>query len=52
MTCNYTTVKTSYLMAIHRSSSSSVPFTPCGAQDIHDELPSIAIFSYPLDLIP
>jgi hypothetical protein len=51
MTCNYTTVKTSYLMAIHRSSS-SVPFTPCGAQGIHEELPSIAISSYPLDLIP
>jgi len=33
-------------------SSSSVPFTPCGAQGIHEELPSIAISSYPLDLIP
>jgi hypothetical protein len=34
------------------SSSSSVPFTPYGAQDIHEELPSVAISSYPLDLIP
>ena len=27
-------------------SSSSNPFTPCGAQDIHEELPGIAISSY------
>jgi len=30
---------------------SSNPFTPCGAQGIHDELPGIAVFSYPLDLV-
>jgi hypothetical protein len=30
----------------------SVPFTLCGAYGIHEELPSIAVFSYPLDLIP
>jgi hypothetical protein len=34
------------------SSSSSVPFTPCGAQGINEELPSVAISNYPLDLIP
>jgi hypothetical protein len=28
-------------------SSSSVPFTPCGAEGIHEELPSVAISSYP-----
>jgi len=32
--------------------SSSSPFTPCGAQGIHEELPSFAISSYPLDLVP
>jgi len=32
--------------------SSSSPFTPCGAQGIHEELPSVAISSYPLDLVP
>ena len=32
--------------------SSSVPFTPCGAQGIHEELASTAISSYPPDLIP
>jgi hypothetical protein len=31
---------------------SSVPFTPCGAHGIHEELPSVAISSYSLDLIP
>jgi hypothetical protein len=34
------------------SSSSSVPFTPCGAQGIHEELSSVAVSSYSLDLIP
>jgi hypothetical protein len=34
------------------SPSSSVPFTPCGAEGIHEELPSVAISSYPPDLIP
>jgi hypothetical protein len=37
---------------IPSSSSSSVPFTPSGAQGIPEELPSVAISSYPLDLIP
>jgi hypothetical protein len=32
--------------------SSPVPFTPCGAEGIHEELLSVAISSYPLDLIP
>jgi len=32
--------------------SSSNPFTPCGAQGIHEELPSIVVSSYPLDLVP
>jgi len=35
-----------------RSSSSSDPFTPCAAQGIHEELPGIAVSSYPLDLVP
>jgi hypothetical protein len=30
----------------------SGPFTPCGAQGIHVELPSVVISSCPLDLIP
>jgi hypothetical protein len=30
----------------------SSPFTPCGAQGTHVELPSVVISSYPLDLIP
>jgi hypothetical protein len=34
------------------SSSSSSPFTACGAQDIHEDLPGIAISSYSLNLIP
>jgi hypothetical protein len=34
------------------SSSSSSPFTPCGAQGIHEELPGTAISSYPLYLVP
>jgi hypothetical protein len=37
---------------ISSSSSSSVPFTPCGAQGIHEERPSVAISSCPLHLIP
>ena len=32
--------------------SSSNPVTPCGAHGIHEELPGIAVCSYPLDLIP
>jgi hypothetical protein len=39
-------------MAKSSSLSSSVSFSPCGAQGIHEELPSVAISSYPLDLIP
>ena len=35
-----------------QSSSSSSPFTPCGAQGIQEELPGFAISSYSLDLIP
>jgi hypothetical protein len=30
----------------------SVPSTPCGAQGIHEELSTVLISSYPLDLIP
>jgi hypothetical protein len=30
---------------------SSGPFTPCGAQGIHEEFPVNTISSYPLDLI-
>ena len=32
--------------------TSSSPFTPYEAQGIHEELPSVAISSYPTDLIP
>jgi len=39
-------------ISVKPSSSSSVPFTSCGAKGIHEELPGIAISSYPLDLIP
>jgi len=28
------------------------PFTPCGAWGIHEELPGVAVSSYPLDLVP
>ena len=31
---------------------SSNPFTPCGAQGIHEELPGIAVSIYPIDLLP
>jgi len=34
------------------NSSSSSPFTPCGAWGIHDELPDIVVSSYPFDLVP
>jgi hypothetical protein len=34
------------------SSSASSPFTLCAAHGIHEELSSVAISSYPLDLIP
>jgi hypothetical protein len=40
------------LPALSMVSSSSSPFTPCRALGIHEELPSVAISSYPLDLIP
>jgi len=33
-------------------SSSSNPFTPCGAWGIHEEIPGIAVLTYPLDLVP
>jgi hypothetical protein len=33
-------------------SSSSSPFTPCGAYGIHEELLGITISSYSLDFIP
>ena len=38
-----------YFSAIYYSLN---PFTPCGAQGIHEELPSIAVSSYSLDLVP
>jgi len=38
-------------LTISASSSSSVPFTPCGAYGIHEALPSVAISSHPLDHI-
>jgi len=33
-------------------SSSSNPFTSCGTYGIHEELPGIAVSSYPLDPVP
>jgi hypothetical protein len=36
----------------HHHHHHHVTFTPCTAYGIHEELPSVAISSYPIDLIP
>ena len=40
------------IVTLHTNSSSSNPFTSCGALGIHEELPDIAISSCPFDLFP
>jgi len=44
--------RSSWFYHSHNIGPLSGPFTPCGAQCIHEEFPSVAISRYPLDLIP